>query len=287
MSDDGAQRAETRLRLTTAAVLVPLFLLAVALGGAFFLAAIMALAAVAAWELFGMAASKPYRPRLVAGMGLAVAFPPALDALGREPLLLPALLVVALVGVGLAQVLDPGGEEAIASVAVTVFGAAYVGVLLGHQVLVRGLPDGMPGMPGWFGALLLAVPLLLTWANDTVAYFVGHRWGRRKLLPRVSPGKSVEGAVGALVVTVLLAFPVLWGVNAWVRLFEPADALAIGVLIGVAAPCGDLVESALKRDAGVKDASRLIPGHGGVLDRFDSLLVSVPAYYYYLHGVVF
>lgn len=282
----GAPREDVRRRLVTAAVMVPLFLAAVVLGGAWFLAAVMALSAVAAWEFFGMAAAKGHRPRAVAGIGLALAFPAALDASTREPELLPAFLLAAIFGVAMAQLLDPEGDGAIASVGVTVTGAAWVGLFFGHLVLLREIPSRTPGMPDWFGALLVAVPILLTWANDTTAYFVGHRWGRRRLLPRVSPGKSLEGALGALAATVVLAFPVLWAVNAWVRLFDPLDALAVGVLIGVAAPCGDLVESAFKRDAGVKDSSRLIPGHGGVLDRFDSLLVTAPVFYYYVHWAV-
>lgn len=285
-SEIRAPRGETRKRLTTAAVLVPLLFLAIVLGGPFFLVAVMALSGVAAWEFFGLAAARGHRPRVVTGIGLAVAFPAALAAATREPLLVPALLVVAVFGIAMAQLLDSAGEEAIAAVSVTVLGAVWVGLFFGHLVLLRELPAELPGMPGWFGALLVAVPVLLTWANDTAAYFVGHRWGRRKLLPRVSPGKSVEGAVGALLATVLLAFPVLWAANAWVRLFGPEDALAVGALVGLAAPCGDLIESAFKRDAGVKDTSRLIPGHGGVLDRFDSLLVTGPVFYYWLRWTI-
>jgi phosphatidate cytidylyltransferase len=128
--------------------------------------------------------------------------------------------------------------------------------------------------------------VVLTWINDSAAYFIGHRWGRRKLLPRVSPGKTVEGAAGALLVTVLAAVPTMWLVDRWVPLFDLADALAVGALVGIAAPVGDLIESAFKRDAGVKDASDLVPGHGGVLDRFDSLMVVVPSFWYYLQWVV-
>jgi phosphatidate cytidylyltransferase len=141
-------------------------------------------------------------------------------------------------------------------------------------------------MPYWSGALLVGVTVALTWVNDSSAYVIGHRWGRRKLIERVSPGKTVEGAVGALLVTVLAAVPTLWLVDRWVPLFDLADALAVGVLVGVAAPLGDLVESAFKRDAGVKDASDLVPGHGGVLDRFDSLMAVAPAFWYYLWLVV-
>lgn len=277
-----APRDSLRRRLATAAVLIPLFLAGVILGGPAFVAGIMALSAVGAWEFFRMAQAKGFRPRTIAGIGLAAAFPPALVAAGREPTLLPALLVAAIFGVALAQVLDRRGEQAIASVAVTVAGAAWIGGFLGHLVLLREIPRILPGMPYRYGALFVAVPILLTWANDTAAYFVGRRWGRRRLLPRVSPGKSVEGAVGALLVTIALAVPVLAAVNEWVRLFGLLDMLAVGALLGLVAPCGDLIESAYKRDAGVKDSSALIPGHGGVLDRFDSLFVTAPAFYYYV-----
>lgn len=276
---------ETRLRLAAAVVLIPVYVLAAVVGRWLFLAAIVSLTAVGTWELFSMTASKPYRPRRLPGVGLAVAFPVVLY-FAHEPVVLAALVVFGIVGVGVAQLLDPSGEETVASVAVTVLGALYVGVLMGHQVLVRELPREMAGAPYLFGVLLLAVPVALTWVNDTAAYFVGHRWGRRKLIPRVSPGKSVEGAVGAAVVTTLAAVGVLALVDRWVRLFELGDAVAIGILISLAAPAGDLLESSFKRDLGSKDSSRLIPGHGGLLDRFDSMLVSVPVFYYWLHWAV-
>lgn len=278
--------SETRTRFATAVVLIPLFLVSVAIGGVVFLGAVLVLTAVGAWEFFGMAAWKLYRPRRLPGVALAVSLPAVLYLAPHSATAVPALLVAAIVGVGLAQLLDAEGDEAVASVAVTILGASYVGLLMGFQILVREVPRQLPGAPYWFGALLLAVPILLTWANDTAAYFVGHRWGRHKLIPRVSPGKSVEGALGGLVATAILAFPVLWAVNRWVDLFSPLDAAAIGVLIGITAPCGDLVESSFKRDLGVKDSSRLIPGHGGILDRFDSLLVTVPVFYYWLERVV-
>jgi phosphatidate cytidylyltransferase len=131
----------------------------------------------------------------------------------------------------------------------------------------------------------LTLPILLTWINDTAAYAVGRRWGNRRLMPSVSPGKSVEGAIGALVVTVAAAVPLVWLLDRWVPFFEGYDGVVIGIVVGLVAPCGDLVESMFKRDAGVKDVSRLIPGHGGILDRFDSLLLTVPAFYYYLRAV--
>ena len=279
-------RHDLRRRLVTALVLGPLFLLAVAVGGLVFLGAVMLLAGAAAWEFFRLAGRKTGRPRMAPGIGLALAFPALLYWSPTHPLAIPALVTVGVLGIALAQLLDPNGEEALASVTTTVYGAAYAGLLLAHFVLLREVSRLVPGMPYWSGAVLVAVIVALTWVNDSSAYAVGHRWGRRKLIPRISPGKTVEGAVGALLVTVLAAVPTLWLANRWVPLFDLGHALAVGAIVGVAAPLGDLVESAFKRDAGVKDASDLVPGHGGVLDRFDSWMAVGPAVWYYLWVVV-
>ncbi|HET9334492.1 MAG TPA: phosphatidate cytidylyltransferase [Gemmatimonadota bacterium] len=279
-------RQDLKRRLVTAIVLGPVFLLAVAVGGLVFLGAMMLLAGVAAWEFFRMAGRKSGRPRAAPGIGLALAFPALLYWSPSHPLAIPALVTVGVLGIALAQLLDPDGEEMLAAVSTTVYGSAYAGLLLAHFVLIREVSRVVPGMPYWSGALLVGVTVALTWVNDSSAYVIGRRWGRRKLIARVSPGKTVEGAVGALLVTVLAAVPTLWLVDRWVPLFDLRDALAVGTLVGVAAPLGDLVESAFKRDAGVKDASDLVPGHGGVLDRFDSLMAVAPAFWYYLWAVV-
>ena len=279
-------RQDLRRRLVTAIVLGPLFLLAVAVAGLVFLGAIMLLVGLAAWEFFRMASRKSARPRTTAGIGLALAFPALLYWSPSDPLALAALLTGGVIGIALVQLLDPAGDEALASVSTTVYGAAYAGLLLGHFVLIREVPRAIPGMSYVSGAALVVVAVFLTWINDSAAYVIGHRWGRRKLIPRVSPGKTVEVAVGALLVTIAAGVPTLVIVDRWVPLFGPADGLAIGALVGIAAPLGDLVESAFKRDAGVKDASDLIPGHGGILDRFDSLMVVAPAFWYYLHLAV-
>ncbi len=280
-----AVAGELRVRLLAALVLVPVFLGSVVVGGRVFLAGILLLAGVGMWEFLALAARKGVPGRIVPGIVLALAWPAVLYG-GAGPGDLVALLVAGVVGVAVTQLLAAGPRDAMGAASVTFFGAAYVGLLFGHFVLVRELPRALPATPYWVGAALLAVPLALTWSNDTAAYVIGRRWGRRRLAPTVSPGKSVEGAVGALFVTVAAAVAVVWLFDRWLPLFRLADGLALGVLLGVAAPLGDLVESSFKRDAGAKDVSRLIPGHGGVLDRFDSLLFTVPAFYYYLRAVV-
>jgi phosphatidate cytidylyltransferase len=276
---------ELRTRMLTALVLMPLFLAVAVVGRELFLGTMLLLTGAGAWEFLTMASLKPIPVRRLAGVGLALAFP-ALLYWSDSSAIFVTLLTAAVAGVALNQLVTGGARESIPAVSVTLFAAAYVGLLFGHFVLVREIAREMPGAPYWFGAAFLAIPLGLTWTNDTAAYVIGKRWGRRRLAPEISPGKSLEGALGALLVTVGVAVPLLWMVDRWVGVFTAADGFALGVLVGVAAPCGDLVESSFKRDAGVKDVSRLIPGHGGVLDRFDSLLFAVPVFYYYVREVV-
>jgi phosphatidate cytidylyltransferase len=118
--------------------------------------------------------------------------------------------------------------------------------------------------------------LLLIWAADTGAYFAGSRWGRRKLAPRISPGKSWEGLFGGLFLSLLIAAAAVPVLNlAWWQLPQLLMLVMVTVLVSIA---GDLFESLMKRHAGAKDSSHLIPGHGGVLDRIDSLLAALPVF---------
>ena len=279
-------RQDLRKRLVTAIVLGPLFLAAVAVGRVVFLVAILALVGLGVWEFYRLAAVKRPRPRVVPGIGLALLFPALFFLAPASPLTVPGLLALGVIGVALAQLLDGSSDEALGGVSITVYGAAYVGLLFGHFVLIREISRVVPGMPYWWGAVLVGLTVVLVWLNDSAAFAIGRRWGRHKLIPRVSPGKTIEGAVGALVVTMLIAVGVVLAAGSRMPLLTPADALAIGALVGVVGPIGDLIESAFKRDAGVKDASDLIPGHGGVLDRFDSLMAVAPAVWYYLRIVV-
>lgn len=156
-----------------------------------------------------------------------------------------------------------------AGFSLTVFTSLYPGWLLSHLI-------GMTQLEAGFHFVLLT--LVTTWSTDTFAYFAGTKWGKRKLAPVLSPGKSVEGALGGIAGSIVAAV-VIGLLGGRVPLFH---YLIIGILSGIVGQAGDLVESALKRTAGVKDSGRLIPGHGGVLDRFDSLLLTGPVVYYYL-----
>jgi phosphatidate cytidylyltransferase len=170
----------------------------------------------------------------------------------------------------------------------TVFGVIYTGGMLSfayairyHPYVIESVRVPLGGLAVTAGGLLLLLPVLLTWASDIGAFFVGRALGKRKLMPSVSPGKTVAGAVGGLAATVLVG----WLYARFV--LTPSTQLAFvrggivgfSLLVSVAAQIGDLVESLLKREAGMKDSSHIIPGHGGVLDRFDSLLFVLPVAY--------
>ncbi len=162
-----------------------------------------------------------------------------------------------------------------AEIAVSYLGSAYVGILTSYLILMRHIsPDG-------FSYLLYV--LIMTWSYDTGAYFTGILWGRHLLCPSLSPKKTVEGVVGGLFFAICIAL-LFQRVH---PLFSYFDNLALALLIGLFVQVGDLVESAFKRMAAVKDSGTLIPGHGGLLDRFDGLLFSVPVAYFYLTLVLF
>jgi phosphatidate cytidylyltransferase len=150
-----------------------------------------------------------------------------------------------------------------------------------YFIPLRALPDGM---------FWILVVLVSTWACDITAFFVGRRWGRARLAPRISPGKSVEGAIGGLVGSVLAAIllgPLLtWLLGATgldlMRQIGLIRLAGLGLIIGVCAIAGDLMESFIKRQCGAKDSGAAIPGHGGVLDRIDSVILAVVGAYFYV-----
>jgi phosphatidate cytidylyltransferase len=256
-------------RVLSALVGIPVLVALVAWGPAWlFTVLVLGLAVGAQLELyrmFGAAGVEADRaPGLLLGALVVLAF-----AAGRSVLLPLALSLAVIVVVALGLRRDAASERAWAGVTLTLLGVCYCAWLLGHAIWLRALPDGRA---------LTLFALGVTWCGESAAYFVGRRVGRHRLAPRLSPGKTVEGAVAQLIASVAAA---LAGAP-FVPLVLP-EAAAIGVLLGVVGQLGDLSESFLKRSAGAKDAGHLIPGHGGLLDRLDSLLFNVPALYYWLY----
>lgn len=279
-------QSETIQRLLVALVGIPVAAAAVFAGGWWLGALIGGASVLAAQELFRMVARKPARPLGLLGALIAAAYVlVAALAPGAGPGVGFALVtLLAVLGLVTATIWTHGVEnEPLLSSATTLTGAIYTGGLLSYGLFLRHLP-GITGP--WHGTAIVFAPLLLTWASDTFAYFAGRAWGTRKLIPRVSPGKTVEGAVGAVVGTVLVAIGYRL-VLAEFPLYQLSvlEAAAFGLLISVSAQVGDLAESLFKRDTGVKDSGTLLPGHGGVLDRVDSLLFTLPIAYLFFRYV--
>lgn len=151
------------------------------------------------------------------------------------------------------------------------WGIIYLGGLCSYMLLLRSMPQGI---------LYTFLLFIGVWSNDTFAYFIGSKWGKHKLAPGISPNKSVEGALGGAAATILLAALAALLAPEWIGL-TLIQAILLGLGISVFAQLGDLMESALKRQFEVKDSGTIIPGHGGILDRFDSLMLAAPFVYYY------
>lgn len=280
--------SETSQRVLVAAVGIPVAVGVVYLGGWVLAGLLILVAVLAAVELFRMAERKNARPFVVLGGTLSGCFV-ALAGLEPEAEMATAgfglLLTLAVLGVTMVAIWRRGvAGEPLLAVATTVFGAFYTGGLLSFGLYLRHLPETVGA---WHGTALVFAPVLLTWSSDTFAYFVGRAWGTRKLIPRVSPGKTVQGALGALIGTTVVAVGYTYVLDRFPTYqLNVLEAIVLGVLISVAAQVGDLVESLLKRDAGVKDSGTLLPGHGGALDRFDSLLFTLPLAYLFFRFVV-
>lgn len=259
------------LRLFTGIILAAVVVLGIFFFPAYLLNAIIALlAATAAYECSRMImprepSSSLFFPALLSG-GLAAYIMFGPQNFSMVLWVLPAVLMVTLV---FYLVKRSPLDLVLPQIARTVFTILYVGLLFSFLGLLRNLPEGQ----AW-----LILVLSTTFAADTGAYFSGRYLGRHKLAPRVSPGKTVEGYFGGLLVSVAMAFLVEYIIFNY---FSIWDCLAVGALVGLLGPLGDLAESLLKRGVGAKDSGRLIPGHGGVLDRVDALLFTGPLVYWY------
>ena len=286
--------AELVRRIAFAAVAIPLALVIVWYGGLPLAALLAAASALGTAELFGLAERRGVRPARMLGAVSAGAIAPLAYLAMTEPTLRAAagrggLLVAGLWMVGvLTWVLTvrTPTDRPLEAAAVTLLGVAYTGALPAFVLAIR---HGQLPVRSWAGAWLVFFPLVVTWVCDTAAMFGGRTFGGPKLAPTVSPGKTrsgtVAGVLGALLVAPLFAMLVFPRVGIPLGVLP---ALAMAGVLSVVGQVGDLAESLFKREAGVKDSSHLIPGHGGVLDRLDSLYFVVPvaAAMYRAFGVI-
>lgn len=261
-----------RTRAQSTIVLIP-FVAAVTYAGGWVLAGLIFLVvALAARELFSLMKKEGYQPSLPAS-ALVMA---ALLAVTRLPdlSLLGVVLSTAVIGTLIWHLLRPPEGHPTQSWALTLGAALWLGLLSSHFVLLR---DLSPAFGLGLGTRWLVLVFLVTWINDSAAYFVGKAIGRHPCCPYLSPNKTWEGTIGGwfggLAATALLGY--------WLVDLPWAQGLALGVLVATVAPFGDLAKSMVKRQMQVKDFSSLIPGHGGAFDRIDSLLFVAPVVYYF------
>ncbi|HUN65697.1 MAG TPA: phosphatidate cytidylyltransferase [Bacteroidota bacterium] len=308
-------------RIGTAVVAIPVIIWLCMTGGLPFAAFVIVISGVALHEYFRLAAAKGARPLVFPGLiagffinisfyhvklrywltglfdhaGVAIPFP-------SQSQLLIIILLITVVVLTLIELFRNGGS-AILNLGTTLFGLLYIPLFFGTFIGIREvfLPEDFPvlryfadasalhdpavhaAIYRWGGYTVISV-FATIWICDTAAFHVGSAAGRHKLYPRVSPNKSWEGAIAGFIAALLSAA----AARALVLPYLPlSGALLIGAIVGTIGQLGDLAESLLKRDAGVKDSSSLIPGHGGAFDRFDSLLLVAPCVYLYLDYILF
>jgi len=263
-------------RVAVAVVAAPLILWACWRGGIYFLALIEAIIFLGLWEFYALAEKKSAQPNriigIVAGLGLAL----QIYFRGSGELwLTTSIFAVLLILVELFR----NKGSALLNAGATLLGLIYVAGFWSFLLLIRELPREYPHINYASAGTWLVMMIATVWICDTAAYHVGMAFGRHKLFERVSPKKTWEGAIGGLIFGVLMAA----ASHYWfVRELRLIDCIVIGALVGTIGQLSDLAESLFKRDAGVKDSSTLIPGHGGVLDRFDSEMLLAPLVYLYL-----
>ncbi|GEM_PF-25124 len=255
-------------RLVSAIVLIPIVVALAFLGGWYAFAGGLVALALGAWELRAMFVHKGWRPHTGMSVALGVVFLlAAILPAYRLPLLYVGVCGVIIISFALFLWLQRASfEETLRDWALTLATPFYLGWPLALFVALRGATFGFGSRGFWW----TVATCFMVWANDSAALLVGHFFGRTKLSPHISPAKTWEGFAGGLALTIAAAFVFTAPLHiAWYL------ALALGVAVTIAATIGDLAESLLKRGTGVKDSGTLIPGHGGLLDRMDSLLFGV------------
>lgn len=294
-----------KLRVLSALVGIPVAVVLIFVGGLPFASAVAAIALVGLWEL-SQSARK-------CGIQIVkeVAFPcVGIAILGSHwactsPLALLSLLTavwwVGIFGSMLFHILvQSEGDDAkvqserFSSVASTVFAVFYLS-LFAFLVLLRNFEASVSDRLYPIGRDLLFLTVLSVWVTDSVAFFFGRKFGKEPLAPKVSPGKTLEGSVAGTVAGFVTAWLFAWGLvsfsteatsQVWLNLVRPIPFTLLALALGTVGQLGDLGKSVLKRSLGIKDFGAIIPGHGGVLDRFDSLLATVPLVYLYARWIL-
>jgi phosphatidate cytidylyltransferase len=255
------------LRIVAGIVMGAIALLCFSLGRGWTAALVTVIVGLACSELYAGARPQGYRPATLLGILGAASLAPIAYERGEQAF--PLVIALVLVFTMLWFLTGAVRARPVANLGLTLLGFSYVGFLGGYAGLLLTHPDGTD--------LVLGVVLCVV-ASDIAAYAVGRRFGRTPLAPHISPGKTWAGAIAGFVASVVVAAVVVHQISPWDD--SVANSIWLGIVIGLAAPIGDLCESMLKRDLGLKDFGGLLPGHGGFLDRFDSVLFAMPFAYY-------
>ncbi len=261
-------------RVLSAVVFLPILLLIIWRGAPLYFSALIAIVAVLGLlEYKNIAAQVGLKvgaaQSILAAVGVLTAF-----YFQRPEFIVASLAALVIVELTVQLFTSQDLAQSLPNAAGTVFGVSYIAVLGGFLIALR----IAPGDEANLAAKLISLFFLIVFAGDTGAYYTGRALGKHKLAPRISPGKTIEGMIGGLIANVLAV------VIAHFTFFPElvlATAIPLSLLMGGLGVIGDLCESMLKRGSQVKDAAQLIPGHGGVLDRLDSILFNAPVLYYY------
>lgn len=276
-------------RVAVGAVGIPAAIGAIWAGGWVFGVVVIAITSIALWEFYRLAGSKEAAANVGLGIGWSIALQLTLvlftQSFHNPYQWFGAAHLIFLGGVMavLTAELWRARPNALVNTGLTIAGVAYVTIFMSTLIILRNSDDRW--FSSWFsdkGSALVLILFVSIWLCDTAAYFVGMNFGKHKLFPRVSPKKSWEGAIGGGI-TAVASFV---GFSMWMMPeFPLIHAVACGLIVGVMGQIGDLAESLLKRDATIKDSSHILPGHGGLLDRFDSMLFASPLVLCYIHIV--
>jgi phosphatidate cytidylyltransferase len=277
----GLLHSSIALRVVASIVFIPCFIIIARRGGLHFLALINIVIFIGMWEFYGMMQAKGMRP--YRGVGIACGLTLSWYMYFQGGVYANMFLTLAFLGIMARELSRRDMQFAVYHISTTIFGVVYVAYLASHMVLLRELPHSA-GLPYSMGTAFVFLAFVTTWSCDTGAYLVGTWIGRHPLLLRVSVAKTREGALGGVVFAIAAALAARYTFAPWLELWH---AVVIGIVASGGGIVGDLVESVIKRDADIKDTSGTIPGHGGVLDRFDSLLFTAPLIYYFLKFVIF
>ncbi|MEW6776643.1 MAG: phosphatidate cytidylyltransferase [Bdellovibrionota bacterium] len=298
-SPPGVSASDLKKRLATAAVAIPIIIACIWAGGVWWMVFVVTVIALGTWEFAGFMEAKGLHFSKSVGLTASVGL--GLLAQGSNEYFVTILLTVTILLALIRQLGRGDISSAISGTSATLFGVIYVGWLGSHLILIRNLGieigdkylrrGGLPVPQGFddVGFFFVLLAVACTFLSDTGGYFFGRAWGKHKLAPSISPKKSWEGLLGSLLFAmaggVLVKFVFLrffYEGRSYAQDFGYGHCVIVGLLCSSFGLAGDLAESLLKRDARIKDASGLLPGHGGFLDRLDSLNFAVPLTYYYV-----